>query len=108
MLVGSRCQRRQLEGAAMDAVTAVPTPVNEPVRGYAPGSAERAGLEAKLKELVASGAVDLTCTIGGEQRIGRGTAIDVVQPHRHAHVLGTLGNATEADATDAVGAALAA
>ncbi|MER5828447.1 1-pyrroline-5-carboxylate dehydrogenase, partial [Streptomyces mirabilis] len=35
----------------MDAVTQVPTPVNEPVHGYAPGSPERARLEAKLKEL---------------------------------------------------------
>ena len=37
--------------AVMDAVTAVPIPRNEPVRSYAPGSTERASLEAKLKEL---------------------------------------------------------
>ena len=35
----------------MDAVTQVPAPVNEPVHSYAPGSPERARLEAKLKEL---------------------------------------------------------
>ena len=35
----------------MDAVTQVPAPVNEPVHTYAPGSPERARLEAKLKEL---------------------------------------------------------
>ena len=35
----------------MDAVTQVPAPVNEPVHGYAPGTPERARLEAKLKEL---------------------------------------------------------
>ena len=34
----------------MDAVTNVPPPVNEPIRTYAPGSAERAALEAKVKE----------------------------------------------------------
>src|SRR6266545_4039536 len=93
---------------AMDAVTAVPTPVNETVRSYAPGSPERGSLEAKLKELASAGGVELTCTIGSEQRLGKGAPIEVVQPHKHAHVLGTLGNATEADATDAVNAALAA
>jgi 1-pyrroline-5-carboxylate dehydrogenase len=92
----------------MDAVTAVPTPVNETVRGYAPGSPERASLEAKVKEFNAAGAIDLTCTIGGEQRLGGGARIDVVQPHKHAHVLGTLGDATEADGKAAVDAALAA
>jgi 1-pyrroline-5-carboxylate dehydrogenase len=92
----------------MDAVTAVPTPANETVRGYAPGSPERGSLEAKLKEFNAAGAIDLTCTIGGEQRLGGGARIDVVQPHKHAHVLGTLGNGTEADGKAAVDAALAA
>jgi 1-pyrroline-5-carboxylate dehydrogenase len=92
----------------MDAVTAVPTPANEPVKGYAPGSGERASLEAKLKEFTAAGAIDLTCTIGGEQKLGGGTPIQVVQPHKHAQVLGTLGNATEADGKAAVDAALAA
>ncbi|MEV6413029.1 L-glutamate gamma-semialdehyde dehydrogenase [Kribbella sp. NPDC051718] len=92
----------------MDAVTAVPTPINETVRGYAPGSPERASLEAKLKEFNAAGAIDLTCTIGGEQKLGGGTPFQVVQPHKHAHVLGTLGNATEADGKAAVDAALAA
>jgi 1-pyrroline-5-carboxylate dehydrogenase len=91
----------------MDAVTAVPTPVNEPVRQYAPGTPERTRLEAKLKELAAE-PVELTMTIAGEQRPGGGDAIDTVQPHRHAHVLGTLRNATAADVTAAVDASLAA
>ena len=37
----------------MDAVTRVPAPVNEPVLDYAPGSPERAALEAALAELAA-------------------------------------------------------
>lgn len=53
----------------MDAVTAVPTPANEPVKGYAPGSAERASVEAKLKEFNAAGAIDLTCTIGDRKSV---------------------------------------
>ncbi|MFE6026937.1 L-glutamate gamma-semialdehyde dehydrogenase [Streptomyces niveus] len=91
----------------MDAVTQVPTPVNEPVHGYAPGSPERARLEARLKEL-ADHPVDLPMTIGGQKRMGGGERFDVVQPHNHRAVLGTYGNATVKDAQDAVDAALAA
>ncbi|MEU0526763.1 L-glutamate gamma-semialdehyde dehydrogenase [Streptomyces niveus] len=91
----------------MDAVTQVPTPVNEPVHGYAPGSPERTRLEAKLKEL-ADHPVDLPMTIGGVKRMGGGERFDVVQPHNHQAVLGTYSNATEQDAQDAVDAALAA
>ncbi|MFJ1597034.1 L-glutamate gamma-semialdehyde dehydrogenase [Streptomyces sp. NPDC088261] len=91
----------------MDAVTQVPAPVNEPVHGYAPGSPERALLEAKLKEL-AENPVDLPMTIGGVKRMGGGARVDVVQPHRHEAVLGTFAGATEQDARDAVDAALAA
>ncbi|MGW6916613.1 L-glutamate gamma-semialdehyde dehydrogenase [Kitasatospora sp. NPDC054939] len=92
----------------MDAVTQVPAPVNEPVHSYAPGSPERARLEAKLKELGGQEPVQLTMTIDGERRMGGGTEIHVVQPHNHAARLGTLRNATQADAQDAIDAALAA
>ena len=78
----------------MDAVSNVPPPLNEPVRAYAPGSAERAAVEAKIKELAAS-PVELTMAVGGQQRMGGGDRIAVVEPHNHAHVLGHLGNATE-------------
>ncbi|WP_035793769.1 L-glutamate gamma-semialdehyde dehydrogenase [Kitasatospora mediocidica] len=91
----------------MDAVTQVPTPSNEPVREYAPGSPERARLERRLDELAAE-QVPLPMTIGGERRLGSGERIDVVQPHHHAARLGVLGNATREDARLAVDAALAA
>ncbi|MBP0459565.1 L-glutamate gamma-semialdehyde dehydrogenase [Streptomyces montanisoli] len=91
----------------MDAVTKVPAPVNEPVHGYAPGSPERARLEAELKTL-ADHPRDLPMTIGGEKRMGGGDRVDVVQPHRHKAVLGTFAGATREDAQDAVDAALAA
>ncbi|MEU7132557.1 L-glutamate gamma-semialdehyde dehydrogenase [Streptomyces sp. NPDC046261] len=91
----------------MDAVTQVPAPVNEPVHSYAPGSAERARLEAKLKELAAN-PIDLPMTIGGEKRMGGGEPFKVVQPHNHAAVLGTFHHATQQDAQDAIDAALAA
>jgi len=88
----------------MDAVTSVPPPANEPIRSYVPGSAERASLEARLKEL-ASERIDLTITVGGEQRMAGGAPVDVVQPHRRSAVLGTLNNATAGDVTAAVAAA---
>ncbi|MEU2515939.1 L-glutamate gamma-semialdehyde dehydrogenase [Streptomyces syringium] len=91
----------------MDAVTQVPAPVNEPVHSYAPGSPERARLEAKLKEL-AGNPIDLPMTINGEKRMGGGEPFQVVQPHNHAAVIGTFNNATTQDAQDAVDAALAA
>ncbi len=92
----------------LDAVTRIPAPVNEPVHSYAPGSPERARLEAELKRLGEQGPVELTMAVGGVRRLGRGEPMDVVQPHRHAAVLGTLRNATREDAQEAVDAALAA
>jgi 1-pyrroline-5-carboxylate dehydrogenase len=91
----------------MDAVTQVPAPVNEPVRQYAPGSAERAELEQTLKRC-ASEPRDLTMTIGGERRFGGGEELQVVQPHNRHHVLGTMRGATHEDARAAVDAAMAA
>ena len=90
--------------APFDAVTHVPVPVNEPVLTYAPGSPERAEVEAKLAE-IASEQHELTCTIGGDQKLGGGEEIDVVQPHARAHVLGTMRAATPDDALAAIDAA---
>lgn len=88
----------------MDAVFSVPEPRNEPVRNYEPGSADRESLQRRLAEL-AGERLDLSMTIAGEQRMAGGATIDVVQPHRHAHVLGVTHNATNADAQAAVTAA---
>jgi 1-pyrroline-5-carboxylate dehydrogenase len=85
-------------------VAAVPDPRNEPIRGYLPGSPERASLRRRLAELAAE-RLDLTMTVDGEQVAGGGEAIDVVQPHRRRHVLGVIRNATTADAMRAVTAA---
>ena len=91
----------------MDAVTQVPAPVNEPVLDYAPGSTERAELQAALAEL-GSGRMDLPHIIGGKRVVGTGKKIDVRQPHAHSKVLGTMREATEAEAEAAVAAATAA
>src|SRR6516162_10111178 len=91
----------------MDAVTNVPPPHNEPVRQYPPGSPDRAVLESKVKELAGERA-ELTMTIGGQQRMGGGEPVDVVEPHNHRHVLGTMRNATAEDVAAAIDAAEAA
>jgi 1-pyrroline-5-carboxylate dehydrogenase len=88
----------------VDAVTNVPFPQNEPIRGYAPGSPERAALQARIQELAGEQA-ELAMTIGGQQRMGGGDRVDVVQPHNHRHVLGQLAEATDDDVAAAIEAA---
>jgi 1-pyrroline-5-carboxylate dehydrogenase len=92
----------------MDAITNVPMPANEPVHEYAPNSPERARLTTALDALTSSDPVDLPHVIGGKHVMGSGDRIDVVQPHRHNAVLGTLTNAGHAEAAAAVDAAIAA
>ncbi|QSB13888.1 L-glutamate gamma-semialdehyde dehydrogenase [Natronosporangium hydrolyticum] len=91
----------------MDAIFTVPEPRNEPPREYSPGSADRERLQRRLAEL-AGAPTDLTMTIDGQQRMGGGAPINVVQPHQHRHVLGVMHNASNADAEAAVTAAVAA
>ena len=91
----------------MDAVTQVPTPTNETVLDYAPGSPERASLEVALVELAAT-RHELPHTIGGARVLGKGERIEVRQPHAHRKVLGVTRGATKADAGAAVDAAMAA
>ena len=88
----------------MDAITTVPVPSNEPINSYAPGSPERARLRAALNEL-AENLTEICHVIDGHHRPGTGAAVEVVQPHRHAAVLGTLHVAEADDARDAVTAA---
>jgi 1-pyrroline-5-carboxylate dehydrogenase len=93
---------------AFAAITDVPVPANEPVLDYAPGSQERAKLVTELAALNAAEPIDLPHVIAGRHTMGSGERIDVVQPHRHSAVLGTLTNAGHAEAAAAVDAAIAA
>ncbi|WP_418154506.1 L-glutamate gamma-semialdehyde dehydrogenase [Actinoalloteichus caeruleus] len=88
----------------MDAVTSPPTPYNEPVRSYAPGTEERESLRRRLAELGGT-RHELTQTIGGVQRLAGGKSFDVVRPHDHSQVLGVSAEATREDVADAVRAA---
>ena len=44
----------------------VPTPVNEPLRDYAPGSPERAALESTIAAVRSAGPIDAPMHIGGQ------------------------------------------
>src|SRR3954468_19366243 len=71
--------------AAFAGVRRVPPPVNEPNRTYAPGSADRAALKARLKEM-AGERLDIPIVIGGRE-IRTGNTAQAVMPHDHRHVL---------------------
>ena len=86
----------------------VPVPVNETVLGYGPGSKERAGIELALDRMAGEDPVELTATIDGVSKPASGDPFDVTMPSDHSHVLGRAANATRADATEAIDAALAA
>jgi 1-pyrroline-5-carboxylate dehydrogenase len=62
-----------------------PAPVNEPVRGYEPGSSERAELEARLRRME-SERIEIPLVIGGED-VSTGETFEAVMPHRKSHVL---------------------
>ena len=86
----------------------VPVPVNETVLGYAPGSKERAGIESALDRVAGEDPLELTATIDGVSKPASGDSFDVTMPSDHVHVLGHAANATRADATEAIDAALSA
>jgi 1-pyrroline-5-carboxylate dehydrogenase len=84
----------------------VEQPKNEPVKGYVPGSAERASLKAELTRQAAL-KVDIPLVIGGRE-VATGKTGRIVMPHDHAHVLAEYQIAGEAELKAAVKAALAA
>jgi len=65
-----------------------PEPFNEPVRGYEPGSPERAELRARLDGLT-SQQLEIPLVIGGED-VRTGDSFEAVMPHRRSQVLATV------------------
>jgi len=92
--------------AAFNGRRRVPPPVNEPIRSYAPGSAERASLKARLKEIAAE-KIDMPLIIGGKE-VGTGNTAKAVMPHDHQHVLGEYHKASEQHVVQAIEAAACA
>jgi len=81
----------------------VPTPANEPVLGYAPGSPERARLKARLATM-ADEVAEIPVIVGGRE-IRTGDVGEVVMPHDHEHVLARFHRAGEDEARAAIAAA---
>ena len=81
----------------------VPSPANEAVRQYAPGSPERASLKARLASMAAE-KVDIPLVIGGNDVWTDSTAT-AVMPHDHRHAIAEYCRATPELVMQAVDAA---
>ncbi|MFX1256149.1 MAG: L-glutamate gamma-semialdehyde dehydrogenase [Promethearchaeota archaeon] len=82
----------------------IPTPINEPILSYKPGSTEREALKNELKEL-RSKKIDISLIIGGK-RIETGDLVDIRVPHDHQHVLGRFHQAGEKEIKETIDVAL--
>ncbi|HLB54812.1 MAG TPA: L-glutamate gamma-semialdehyde dehydrogenase [Gemmatimonadales bacterium] len=69
----------------MNGTSNIPTPRNEPVLSYAPGSPERAAVKAELQRL--SGMVTEIPVIVNGKEFRSGNTVKVVAPHRRRHQL---------------------
>ena len=90
----------------MNSRSFIPTPVNEPVLSYAPGSPERAKLFARLNEMK-SKKVDIPMYIGGEE-VRTGKKVEIRSPYDHEQLLGKFHMGSAADTKKAINAALKA
>jgi 1-pyrroline-5-carboxylate dehydrogenase len=81
----------------------IPTPVNEPVLSYAPGTRERTELKQALKDL-SGRQIEIPVVIGGKE-IRTGRTVDAVMPHCHRHVLAKVHQAGPEEVTAAIAAA---
>ncbi|MBD3749427.1 MAG: L-glutamate gamma-semialdehyde dehydrogenase [Sphingobacteriales bacterium] len=84
----------------------VPTPNNEPIYNYAPGSKERALLKAALAEARAK-QIDIPMYIGGEE-VKTDHKKALRPPHDHQHILGYFSYGDKSHINKAINAALAA
>ncbi|HVB31259.1 MAG TPA: L-glutamate gamma-semialdehyde dehydrogenase [Gemmatimonadaceae bacterium] len=92
--------------AAFNGTRRVPPPVNEPVKGYAPGSPEKLSLKARLKAMAGEKA-DIPLVIGGVP-VRTGDVAHAVMPHDHKHVLADWHRAAPDHVQQAIAAAKAA
>ncbi len=84
----------------------VPVAVNEPVKGYAPGSPEREELLATYKEMY-KGNVDVPMHINGKE-VRTGNTKNITPPHDHQHVVGQYHTADKSHVDEAIATALSA
>ena len=84
----------------------VPKAVNEPVKGYAPGSSEREELLAMYKSMYNRN-IDVPMHINGEEVRTENTK-NITPPHDHKHVVGQYHTADKSHVDAAISTALAA
>lgn len=84
----------------------VPTPVNEPILSYAPGSKERELLKAAIAEARAK-TLDIPMYIGGKE-VRSGKTVSIHPPHDHQHLLGHYHQGDKSHIEAAIDAALKA
>jgi len=85
----------------------VPKPVNEPVKGYAPGSAERASLLAMYQKMYKQDPIDVPMYIGANH-VRTNEKLPLVSPQDHKKTLGFLNRGTSAHVQQAIETSLAA
>lgn len=90
----------------MNGIVKIPTPKNEPVKAYAPGSLETTELKHELAALRAT-TIDIPMTIGGKD-VFTDRKIEIRPPHDTAHLLGTYNRGSREHIEQAIQAALAA
>ena len=88
----------------MNGIVRIPSPKNEPVRAYAPGTSETQSLKNKLEELRNS-KVDIPMYIGGE-KVYTESKVAMHPPHNIKHELGTYNKGGAKHVQDAIKAAL--
>jgi len=81
----------------------IPTPLNEPVLSYVPGTRERTELKQALQDL-SSRQIEIPIVIGGKE-IRTGRTVDTVMPHDHGHILARVHQAGTEEVQAAVAAA---
>ncbi|MBG6110278.1 1-pyrroline-5-carboxylate dehydrogenase [Flavobacterium sp. CG_9.10] len=82
----------------------VPKAVNEPVKGYAPNSPEKAAVQAAYTKMWNS-KIDVPLYIGSEE-IRTGNTKNMTAPHDHKHIVGTYHLAEKAHVEKAIANAL--
>lgn len=90
-----------------NAIFNVPKAVNEPVKGYAPGSKEREELISVYKEMYAQSPIDVPMYIGGEE-VRTNDKKRMSPPHDHQKTLGHFNYGTAQHVEMAIDAAMKA
>lgn len=89
-----------------DSLAIPPLPVNEPVRAYSPGSADKKALKDAIAAMRGE-TIEIPLVIGGKD-VRSGKLVDVVEPHAHAKVRAKAHLARAEDVQAAVDAAMRA